>query len=96
MKNSNALFNIQLVNNRLFQGGKALSFWQMFRAGQLTGDFIFKGQDWSTTIGLEQGKVRDLIYQERLRKVKGIEGFHELKRALSNDTATRFSIMVPE
>lgn len=96
MGNSNALYNIELVNNRLFQGGKVLSLWQMFRAGQLTGHFIFKGQDWSTTVGLEQGNVLDLTYQERQRKVRGLDGFRELKRALSNDTATRFSIMVPE
>lgn len=96
MEQSSVLYNVELVNNRLFQGGKVLPLWQMFRAGRLTGHFIFKGQDWSTTIGLEQGKVRDLTYQERLKKVRGIDGFKELKRSLSNDSATRFSIMVPE
>ena len=93
----NDMFNtVELVKSRLFQGGRVLPLWQMFRTGELTGQFVFTGQDWSTAINLAGGRVKSLVFQDRYKKVVGMEGFAELKRILATDGATRFSIIVPE
>ena len=96
MVQNNAFHSVELVKNRLFQGGRVYPLWQVFRTGQLTGQFLFQGQDWSTSIDMAEGRVMALVFQTRNTKASGIEGFGELKRALGNDGAARFSIHVPE
>ena len=92
-----SMFNtIELVKSRLFQGGRVFPLWQMFRTGELTGQFTFTGQDWSTSINLTGGRVKTLVFQDRYKKVTGMDGFAELKRILALDGATRFSVIVPE
>ncbi len=96
MVQMNSLNTVELVKNRLFQGGRVYPLWQVFRTGQLTGQFVFQGQDWSTSIDMADGRVRSLVFQNQEIKASGIDGFGELKRALSGDSAARFSILVPE
>ena len=91
------MFNtVELVKSRLFQGGRVFPLWQMFRTGELTGQFIFTGQDWSASVDLACGRVKELVFQDRYKKVTGMEGFAGLKRILATGGATRFSILVPE
>ena len=95
MVGSKSFNTLDLVKSRLFQGGRVYPLWQVFRIGQLTGQFFFQGQEWSTTIDLAEGKVKSLVFQNRATKAVGMEGFGELKRVLTSDDATRFSILVP-
>ncbi len=88
--------SVELIKNRLFQGGRLLAVWQVFRAGQLTGAFVFKGQQWSTCIDLKNGKVQRLVFQEQGRKISGMDGFAALKHKITSDGATRFTVLVPE
>jgi hypothetical protein len=89
-------YSVELIQNRLFQGGRLLAIWQVFRSGQLTGAFRFSGQQWMTSIRLEQGKVTDLQFHGQGCRLSGMEGFAALKKMLSGDETTRFSVRVAE
>jgi hypothetical protein len=96
MVQSKALYTVNLVKNRFFLGGKISSLWKMFVEGNLSGNFVFTGQGWSTTITVSSGKVADLSFQDWQVKTKGMEGFYGFKRSLLSDDSTRFSILVAE
>jgi hypothetical protein len=96
MVQNDMLNTVDLVKNRLFQGGRVLPLWQMFRVGQLDGWFVLTGQDWSATIDLAGGQGKGLVVRDRYKKATGLEGFAELQRFVMHDCASRFSIIVPE
>lgn len=96
MVQRSALYNVEMIKNRLFRGGQIFPVWQIFRYGQLTGNFIFSGQDWTTTIEMNRGKVATFIYQEDRKRISGVGAFDELRRSIRSDETTRFSILVSD
>lgn len=96
MVQRSAVYNVEMIKNRLFRGGQIFPVWQIFRFGRLTGHFVFNGQGWTTTIEMTRGKISNFIYQEHRKRISGVGAFDELRRSIRSDETTRFSILVPE
>ncbi len=87
---------VELIKNRLYQGGKISQLWKMFVAAQLTGEFSFLGREQSTAIRLMNGRVKDLTFRGRHITITGMAGLNAFKTFIRQDATVRFSIMVTE
>ncbi len=96
MSQSGSASEVELIKNRLYQGGKIFPLWRMFLAAGLTGEFIFTGHENSTTIQLVDGKVKELTFKGPHIIITGMAGFNAFKKVMRKDATARFSIIVSD